>query len=79
MPTILSHVDLKIPAGIQSGQILRLKNKGFPRLRGSSSGDQMVRVQISTPKSISRSEKNALNQLEKEQQTIKIPFSKIDI
>ena len=79
VPTILSHVDLKIPAGIQSGQILRLKNKGSPRLRGSSSGDQMVRVQISTPKSISRSEKNALNQLEKEQKTIKIPFSKIDI
>ncbi|MBL7013383.1 MAG: DnaJ domain-containing protein [Candidatus Marinimicrobia bacterium] len=79
VPTILSQVDLKIPAGIQSGQILRLRSKGFPRLRGSSSGDQMVRVQVLTPKSISRSEKKLLHQLDQEQQSIKNPFTKIDI
>lgn len=79
IPTILNKVELKIPAGIQSGQILRVKNKGFPRLRGSSNGDQFVRIQIHTPKSISRSEKKILQSLEKEQNTIKQPYSKIDI
>jgi molecular chaperone DnaJ len=79
VPTLLSQVDLKIPAGIQSGQILRLKNKGFPHLRGSRQGDQLVRLQVFTPKSISRAEKKILSQLEKEQKPIKMPYSKIDL
>jgi len=52
-----------VPSGIQSGQILRMRGKGFPRVRGSARGDQLVRVQVQTPKSLSRQQKKILEEL----------------
>ena len=46
VPTLGSKVDLKIPAGSQTGGKLRLKAKG---LGGSQAGDQYVTLQIVTP------------------------------
>jgi len=46
VPTLGSKVDLKIPAGSQTGRKLRLKGKG---LGGSKAGDQYVTLQIVTP------------------------------
>jgi curved DNA-binding protein len=46
VPTLGGKVDLKIPAGSQSGRKLRLKGKG---LGGSKAGDQYVTLQIVTP------------------------------
>jgi curved DNA-binding protein len=46
VPTLGGKVDVKIPAGSQSGRKLRLKEKG---LGGSKPGDQYVTVQIVTP------------------------------
>ncbi len=46
VPTLGSKVDLKIPAGSQTGRKLRLKGKG---LSGSKAGDQYVTLQIVTP------------------------------
>jgi len=39
-------LDITIPAGIEEGQILRLRGKGRPGQRGGSAGDAMVEVQI---------------------------------
>jgi len=78
IPTIEGgKASLKIPAGIQSGQILRMRNKGFPRLRGLSRGDQMVRIQIETPHGLNRNQKNLLTELAKIESKIKHPFRKI--
>ncbi|MDP6338976.1 MAG: molecular chaperone DnaJ [Candidatus Marinimicrobia bacterium] len=63
VPTLEGKAKLKIPAGIQSGQILRMRGKGFPKVRGSSRGDQLVRVQVQTPKSLSRQQKKLLEEL----------------
>jgi curved DNA-binding protein len=46
VPTLGSKVDLKIPAGSQTGSKLRLKGKG---LGGSKAGDQYLTLQIMTP------------------------------
>jgi len=54
VPTLDGRVDMKIPAGTSSGQKLRLKGKGLGR--GASKGDQLVRVQIKVPKSLSEEE-----------------------
>lgn len=40
VPTLDGKVEMKIPAGIQSGTIMRLKGKGIPFLRSSGRGDQ---------------------------------------
>jgi len=63
VPTLEGKAKLKVPAGIQSGQILRMRGKGFPRVRGSSRGDQLVRVQVQTPQSLSREQKKLLEKL----------------
>lgn len=47
VPTLAGKVELKIPAGSQSGQKLRLKGRGMP---GATPGDQYVELQIVTPK-----------------------------
>ncbi|MBC8216479.1 MAG: molecular chaperone DnaJ [Candidatus Marinimicrobia bacterium] len=57
IPTIEGKAKLSIPKGIQSGQILRMKGKGYPKLRGSQRGDQLVRIQIKTPDKLSKEEK----------------------
>jgi curved DNA-binding protein len=47
VPTLGGKVDLKIPAGSQGGQTLRLKNRGLPG--GSKPGDQYVLLKIIIP------------------------------
>lgn len=47
VPTLGGNVELKIPAGSQSGRKLRLKGKGLP---GTPPGDQYVTLRMVTPK-----------------------------
>jgi molecular chaperone DnaJ len=64
VPTIIDgNAMLKIPQGIQSGQALRLRGRGMPRLRDSGRGDQVVRVLVWTPTSLSREERELLEKL----------------
>lgn len=46
VPTLAGTVDLRIPAGSQSGNKLRLKGRGMP---GAQPGDQLVELSIRTP------------------------------
>lgn len=46
VPTLAGAVDLRIPAGTQSGRKLRLKGRGLP---GQTPGDQLVEVSIRVP------------------------------
>ena len=79
IPTLDGVSTLKIPSGIQSGKLLRIRYKGFPMLLTSSRGDQIVRVIIKTPESISRGSKKIIEKLSDELGPIKNPFSKIDL
>ena len=64
VPTIIDgNAMLKIPQGIQSGQALRLRGRGMPRLRDSGRGDQVVRVLVWTPTTLTREERDLLEQL----------------
>ncbi len=49
VPTLTGAVNMKIPAGTQSGRVFRLRGKGFPNLRGLGTGDQLVTVKVETP------------------------------
>jgi len=50
VPTLLGPSTIKIPPGTQSGQKLRLREKGAPSLRGNARGDQFVEVQVVVPR-----------------------------
>jgi curved DNA-binding protein len=56
VPTPDGTVNMKIPAGISSGQVLRLKGKGWSSPKGTRS-DQLVRIDIAVPQQISRLER----------------------
>ena len=79
IPTLDGKSTLKIPSGIKSGKLLRMRGKGFPMLRSSSKGDQIVRVVVDTPASLSRQSKKIIESLKRELSPIKNPFSKIDL
>jgi len=66
VPTAEGKAQLKIPAGTESGQKFRLRERGFPSLRNPNlRGDQFVEVQIYLPRVISEETKEILRQFEK--------------
>ena len=79
IPTLDGISTLTIPSGILSGKLLRMRSKGFPMLRRSSKGDQIVRVIVNTPASISRGSKKIIEKLSEELEPIRNPFSKIEL
>lgn len=60
VPKLKGRTDLNIPAGTQGGTVFRLRGQGMPSLRGSSSGDLLVRVDVDVPKKMSDKEREAL-------------------
>jgi curved DNA-binding protein len=63
VPTLGGAVDLKIPAGSQAGQKLRLKQRGMP---GKTKGDQFVILKIVIPQPKSDEERALYEQMAKE-------------
>jgi molecular chaperone DnaJ len=51
--TIDGPVAFKLPEGTQSGQQFRLRGRGAPSVGGSDRGDQLVTVQVATPRKLS--------------------------
>lgn len=56
VPTIGGRVKVKIPAGTQSGKVLRLRGKGIKDINGYSKGDQLVHVHVWTPQQLTKEE-----------------------
>ncbi len=65
VPTPYGEERLTVPAGIQSGTVLRLKGKGLPRLGQTGSGDLNVRVHVWTPENLSGEQRRALEEYAK--------------
>ena len=64
VPTIAGKtLTVKLPAGTQSGQQLRLTGKGMPKLKESGHGDLYARVKITVPKVLSERERTLLTEL----------------
>ncbi|SEP56536.1 molecular chaperone DnaJ [Flavobacterium urocaniciphilum] len=55
--TVNGKVRIKLEEGIQSGKILRLKGKGIPSLNSYGNGDLLVHVNVWTPKTLNKEQK----------------------
>ena len=60
IPTPEGPVALKVPAGSESGKLLRVKGRGAPKLNGHGKGDLLARLVVTVPKKLSKAEKDAL-------------------
>lgn len=63
VPTVEGSARVTIPAGIQSGTVLRLRGEGVPDLEGRGRGDQLVRVVVWTPEDLGDEEEELLRRL----------------
>lgn len=61
--TIDGRVNLVIPEGIESGQLIRIKNHGINHLDRNIRGDQYVKIKIRVPRKVSRDIKKKLEEL----------------
>ena len=62
VPTLDGPVDMKVPAGTQSGKVLRLRDKGVPNLRGAGRGDEHVVIKVLTPQNLNQRQKELLKE-----------------
>jgi molecular chaperone DnaJ len=63
VPTLKGRAKLQIDPGVQAGKILRMRGRGLPELNGSGRGDQMIRVHVWTPQTLSDEDRKLVEQL----------------
>jgi molecular chaperone DnaJ len=63
VPSIGGRVKIKIEPGTQSGKVLRLRGKGLRDINGYETGDQLIYVNVWTPKKLSAEERATLETL----------------
>ncbi len=64
VPTLNGKTSLKIPRGIESGDTLRIKGEGFPKIKGHGRGDIVVQVIVKTPKNLTKRQEEILREFE---------------
>lgn len=67
VPTIDGLVKMNVPAGVKSGQRLKLANKGYPNIRGER-GDQLIIIDVIVPSEVSEAEKKLYEQIKEIEQ-----------
>jgi molecular chaperone DnaJ len=70
VPTIEGKKTIvKIPAGTQSGGMLKLRGKGMPIVRSSMRGDMIVHAKVETPVNLTKRQKELLQEFDGENNT----------
>ncbi len=63
VPTLNGREKLKIPKGIQSGELLSIKGAGIPYINGSGRGNEIIQVIVKTPEKISKRQEELFREL----------------
>ena len=61
--TFDGEIELQVPAGTQSGDLITVKGKGFGRLRNSGRGDLLVTIQVKIPSKLDAKQKELFRSL----------------
>ena len=75
VPTLKGKARLQVDAGVQSGKILRMRERGLPDIESNRRGDQMVRIHVWTPTSLTEEERELMEQLRDSESFIPNPDS----
>jgi molecular chaperone DnaJ len=63
VPTLQNAAKIKVPPGTQAGKIFRLKNLGLPSIQSYEKGDQLIHINLWTPKNLTSEEKALLEKM----------------
>ncbi len=74
--TVSGKVRIKIEEGVQSGKILRLRGKGIPSVNGYGKGDLLVHINVWTPKTLNKEQKDFFERMSKDDHFMPNPGSK---
>lgn len=66
VPTLDGNVKYTMPAGTQPNDVFKLKGKGIQRLNSVGRGDQLVRIIVDIPKSLTHEQRELLMQFDKD-------------
>jgi molecular chaperone DnaJ len=61
--TLDGEEKIEIPAGTQSGKVIRLRGKGVPHLRARGRGDLHLRIEVDTPANLTKEQEQLLREL----------------
>ncbi len=76
VPTLGGRVSMKIPEGTQSGQKMKLRNKGITKLGGYGFGDQIITIHVETPSKLTKEQRELFARLSELEQTTSNPMTK---
>lgn len=76
VPTLHGKVEVKVAPGTQSGQRMRLKNKGIARLGSHGLGDQILEIQVETPTKLNSKQEELFKQLSEFDNSASNPIGK---
>ncbi|MFV0540134.1 MAG: molecular chaperone DnaJ [Aestuariibaculum sp.] len=65
--TVTGKVRIKVDAGVQSGKILRLRGKGIPSINGYGRGDLLVHVNVWTPKTLNKKQREFFESMQNDE------------
>jgi molecular chaperone DnaJ len=63
IPTPHGPQSVKIPPGVETGNVIRLRAQGLPHLRGRGRGDVLIRVSVWTPQALSAEQRKLFQKL----------------
>jgi molecular chaperone DnaJ len=73
VPTLDGRLSLKIPAGSQTGRVMRLKGKGLPARGKDPAGDLFYELKVLAPTDLTDAERNLLRELAEKQRARSVP------
>ncbi len=62
VPTLEGKANLKVPAGTQSGQVFKLRDKGIANVNGRDRGDLFARLIVEVPTSLNGEQRRKLEE-----------------
>ncbi len=65
VPVFEEKVSMKVPAGTQPGQVLRIRGKGMPGVRGEGRGDVLVRITVEIPARLTAEQRKQLEEFDR--------------
>lgn len=63
VPVLGGTAQVHVPGNTQTGDVVRIKGKGFPEPRGKKRGDQLLHIRVTTPRKLTKEQRRLFEEL----------------